>query len=123
MTEGGSGARHDYRPPQKRPAAASHTLCKWQPLAALHRRRGVISPALCPGARLQQPEPDHNDGRTLQRVQYYDNNKNRPQARIRLVLGWDDPQAEVDMRVNARRPACLLGRPILSEGGGLDPTG
>lgn len=65
-----------------------------------------------------------SDGRTLQRVQYYDNNKNRPQARIRLVLGWDDPQAEVDMHVlTPDGQHAYWAAPILSEGGGLDPDG
>lgn len=65
-----------------------------------------------------------SDGAQVKRVQFYDSNKNRPRARIRLVLGWDDPQAEIDMHViTPDGQRAYYGDPILKEGGGLDPDG
>ncbi len=65
-----------------------------------------------------------SDGAQVKRVQFYDSNKSRPQARIRLVLGWDDPQAEIDMHViTPDGQRAYYGDPILNEGGGLDPDG
>lgn len=65
-----------------------------------------------------------SDGAQVKRVQFYDSNHNKPQARIRLVLGWDDPQAEIDMHViTPDGQRAYYGAPILTEGGGLDPDG
>lgn len=56
-----------------------------------------------------------------QRVQFFEAHAGKAGARLRLVLTWDDPQAEVDMHVLT--PAgghAWWGRPQLEEGGGLD---
>jgi uncharacterized protein YfaP (DUF2135 family) len=67
---------------------------------------------------------NNSAGQTLKRVQFYDSNNNKPRARIRLVLGWDDPQAEIDMHViTPDGQRAYYGDPILNEGGGLDPDG
>jgi uncharacterized protein YfaP (DUF2135 family) len=39
------------------------------------------------------------DGRERRRLQFYEASPTRPQARIRVVLAWDDDQAEVDLHV------------------------
>jgi uncharacterized protein YfaP (DUF2135 family) len=65
-----------------------------------------------------------SNGEQIKRVQFYDSNSSKTQARIRLVLGWDDPQAEVDMHViTPDGQHAFYANPILSEGGGLDPDG
>ena len=52
----------------------------------------------------------------------------RPQAgepaRIRVVLGWDDPKAELDLHViTPDGQHAFWARPAMSNGGGLDPDG
>lgn len=39
------------------------------------------------------------DGQALKRVQFYEANHAKTTARVRIVLAWDDPQAELDMHV------------------------
>ena len=39
------------------------------------------------------------EGQSLKRVQFYEANNLRTPARIRLVLGWDDPKAELDLHI------------------------
>jgi uncharacterized protein YfaP (DUF2135 family) len=61
------------------------------------------------------------DGRQRRRLQFYEAASNRPQARIRIVLGWDDDQAEVDLHVvTPDGQHAFWSHPVLSNGGGLD---
>lgn len=54
-------------------------------------------------------------------VQFYEANRNRPQPQLRIVLGWDDSQAEVDMHVvTPDGQHSFWARPVLTNGGGLD---
>ena len=60
-------------------------------------------------------------GRTLRRVQFYEANTQRTPARIRIVLGWDDPGAEVDLHViTPDGQHAYWADPVMSNGGGLD---
>jgi uncharacterized protein YfaP (DUF2135 family) len=55
------------------------------------------------------------------RVQFYEAGSGRAQARIRIILGWDDDQAEVDLHVvTPDGQHAFWGDPVLSNGGGLD---
>jgi uncharacterized protein YfaP (DUF2135 family) len=55
------------------------------------------------------------------RVQFIEANRQRPQAQLRIVLGWDDSQAEVDMHVvTPDGQHAFWARPVLNGGGGLD---
>lgn len=55
------------------------------------------------------------------RVQFLEANRDRPAPRLRLVLTWDDPQAEVDLHVLTPSGGhAWWGGPLLDEGGGLD---
>ena len=54
------------------------------------------------------------DGRSLKRVQFYEANRTLASARVRVILAWDDPQAELDLHILT--PA----NPVLQGGGGLD---
>lgn len=58
------------------------------------------------------------------RVQFYEAARDRPQAQIRIVLGWDDHQAEVDMHVITPDGGhAFWAAPQLPNGGGIDPDG
>ncbi len=60
------------------------------------------------------------DGKA-KRVQFYEANASRPQAQLRMVLTWDDPQAEVDLHVLAPDGQhAYWARPVLAAGGGFD---
>jgi uncharacterized protein YfaP (DUF2135 family) len=61
------------------------------------------------------------DGKELKRVQFYEASVNRTQAKIRIILGWDDGKAEVDMHViTPDGQHAFWARPVLKNGGGLD---
>lgn len=61
------------------------------------------------------------DGKVLQRVQFYEANKLKTQARVRVILAWDDPQAELDLHVITPDGGhAFFGNPVLANGGGLD---
>jgi uncharacterized protein YfaP (DUF2135 family) len=61
------------------------------------------------------------DGRQRKRVQFYESSANRTQARIRILLGWDDGKAEVDLHViTPDGQHAFWAEPVLKNGGGLD---
>lgn len=65
-----------------------------------------------------------SSGERLQSVQFYDANAEKTPARIRLIMGWDDPGAEVDMHViTPDGQHAFFANPALSNGGGLDVDG
>ncbi len=60
-------------------------------------------------------------GGATKRVQFYEANAGRPQAQLRLILTWDDPQAEVDLHVlTPDGQHAFFAQPLLSGGGGFD---
>ena len=73
------------------------------------------------GAGSNSVELRASNGQSLKRVQFYEANALRTSARIRLVLGWDDPRAELDLHVlTPDGQHAHWRRPVLSNGGGLD---
>jgi uncharacterized protein YfaP (DUF2135 family) len=61
------------------------------------------------------------DGQALQRLQFYEANANKTPARIRIILCWDDNQAEVDLHVITPDGGhAYFADPVLPNGGGLD---
>ncbi|MGL4316456.1 MAG: YfaP family protein [Pseudomonas sp.] len=61
------------------------------------------------------------DGKPLRRVQFYEANTQKTPARVRIVLGWDDPQAELDLHVvTPDGQHAFWADPVMSNGGGLD---
>ncbi len=61
------------------------------------------------------------EGRTIKRVQFYEANRTKTTARVRIILAWDDPQAELDLHVITPDGGhAFWGDPILANGGGLD---
>lgn len=68
------------------------------------------------GVEVRLPE-----GGARKRVQFYEANAGRPQAQLRFVLTWDDPQAEVDLHVvTPEGEHAYWARPVLPSGGGFD---
>jgi uncharacterized protein YfaP (DUF2135 family) len=60
-------------------------------------------------------------GKPLKRVQFYEANPNKAAAHIRIIMTWDDPQAEVDMHVVTPDGGhAFWAAPLLENGGGLD---
>jgi uncharacterized protein YfaP (DUF2135 family) len=61
------------------------------------------------------------DGKPKRRVQFYEADRSRPQPVIRVIAGWDDSQAEVDLHVvTPDGQHAFFASPTLSNGGGLD---
>ena len=61
------------------------------------------------------------DGGERRRVQFYEAYANKTPARLRIILGWDDGKAEVDLHViTPDGHHAFWARPILPTGGGLD---
>jgi len=76
------------------------------------------------GAGSNSVEVRSSEGQSLKRVQFYEANNLRTPAQIRVVLGWDDPKAELDLHiVTPDGQHAFFGQPALSNGGGLDPDG
>ncbi|WP_409077243.1 YfaP family protein [Pseudomonas cichorii] len=76
------------------------------------------------GAGSNSVEVRSVEGKSLKRVQFYEANSQRTPAQIRVVLGWDDPQAEIDLHiVTPDGQHAFFGNTALSNGGGLDPDG
>ena len=62
-----------------------------------------------------------SSGKTVQRVQFYDANPGKTTARVRVILAWDDPQAELDLHVlTPDGQHAFFAHPVLTNGGGLD---
>lgn len=76
------------------------------------------------GAGSNSVEVRSSAGKSLKRVQFYEANSLRTPARIRVVLGWDDPKAELDMHIiTPDGQHAFYARTALTNGGGLDPDG
>jgi uncharacterized protein YfaP (DUF2135 family) len=61
------------------------------------------------------------DGKSVKRVQYYEADRTRQQPVIRIIAGWDDNQAEVDLHVlTPDGQHAFWAQPHMSNGGGLD---
>ncbi|MDR2208090.1 MAG: DUF2135 domain-containing protein [Azoarcus sp.] len=61
------------------------------------------------------------EGRSIQRLQFYESNPARPKAQLRAILSWDDNQAEVDLHVlTPDGQHVTWSNPVLTAGGGMD---
>jgi len=62
-----------------------------------------------------------NDGHTRRRIQFVETDTTRARARLRVVLTWDDPHAEIDLHViSPVGEHAFWADPALASGGGLD---
>lgn len=63
---------------------------------------------------------DHGGG-SRRKIQFYEADRGKTQAKLRAILTWDDPKAEVDLHViTPSGEHAFWARPLLSVGGGLD---
>lgn len=61
------------------------------------------------------------EGRSVQRMQFYESNPASPKAQLRAILSWDDNQAEIDLHVLAPDGQHVTwSNPVLVGGGGMD---
>ncbi len=73
------------------------------------------------GAGSNSIEVRNVEGSAPKRVQFYEANRNKTQARVRVILAWDDPQAELDLHIiTPDGQHAYFGEPVLRTGGGLD---
>lgn len=76
------------------------------------------------GSGSNSVEVASGDGQSLKRVQFYEANAGRLPPRIRVVLGWNDPKAELDLHIlTPDGQHAFWARPRLPDGSGLDPDG
>lgn len=60
-------------------------------------------------------------GRSIKRVQFFEANRQTTTARVRIIMSWDDPQAELDLHViTPDGQHAFFDHPVLTNGGGLD---
>ncbi len=60
-------------------------------------------------------------GGTRRRLQFYENHAEKTHSKLRVVLGWDDPRAEVDLHIlTPDGEHAFWAQPLLKRGGGLD---
>ncbi len=61
------------------------------------------------------------DGKQRQRMQFYEADRSKPQAKLRAIVTWDDPKAQVGLHVIT--PSGLhafFANPTLKDGSGFD---
>jgi len=83
--------------------------------------KGRYARAYAFGAGSNSIEVRGADGKPKRRVQFYEADRSRPQPVIRVIAGWDDSQAEVDLHVvTPDGQHAFWAHPTLGNGGGLD---
>ncbi|HEV3431112.1 MAG TPA: DUF2135 domain-containing protein [Paraburkholderia sp.] len=61
------------------------------------------------------------DGTKHQRMQFYEADRTKPQAKLRAIVTWDDPHAQVDLHVITPDGLhAYYDNPILADGSGFD---
>jgi uncharacterized protein YfaP (DUF2135 family) len=61
------------------------------------------------------------DGKAARRVQFYEANAGKPQARLRVLLSWDTPGTDLDLHViSPDGQHVFYGRRVAQNGGALD---
>ncbi|SHL14304.1 Uncharacterized conserved protein YfaP, DUF2135 family [Pseudomonas punonensis] len=91
------------------------------PLPLYTDEQGSFARPYAFGAGSNSVELVAGEGQSLKRIQFYEANSLRTPARIRMVLGWDDPKAELDLHVvTPDGQHAFWSHPVLTNGGGLD---
>ncbi|UQY37262.1 DUF2135 domain-containing protein [Pseudomonas fulva] len=91
------------------------------PLPLYTDEQGSFARPYAVGAGSNSVELVAGEGSSLKRVQFFEANNLRTPARIRMVLGWDDPKAELDLHVvTPDGQHAFWSHPVLTNGGGLD---
>jgi uncharacterized protein YfaP (DUF2135 family) len=61
------------------------------------------------------------DGKSRKRLQFFEANAAKTPAKLRMILGWDDNQADIDLHIiTPDGQHAFWGDPVLTSGGGLD---
>ncbi|CAE6689821.1 hypothetical protein R20943_00006 [Paraburkholderia aspalathi] len=61
------------------------------------------------------------DGKQRQRMQFYEADRSKPQAKLRAIVTWDDPKAQVDLHVITPDGLhAFFANPTLEDGSGFD---
>ncbi len=125
-------------PPIDRGAQRNRTLIKGHILAAGKQRTSTLvvngNPMVLnsgPDGRYERHyafgggsnsvEIKTGDGKSAQRVQFYEVNPNQKSAQLRIVCSWDAPEAEVDLHIiTPDGQHAFWAHPVLDGGGGLD---
>jgi len=82
---------------------------------------GVYARAWAFGPGSNSVEIRSPDGSERRRVQFYETDRTKPRAKLRVILSWDDPNAEVDLHViTPIGEHAFFAQPLLKSGGGLD---
>lgn len=104
------------------PLRAPHRLVvNGNPLPLYTDEQGRFARPYAFGAGSNSVELVAGEGQSLKRIQFYEANNLRTPARMRIVLGWDDPKAELDLHVvTPDGQHAFWSRPALTNGGGLD---
>lgn len=99
-----------------------HTLAvNGNPLPLLTDADGRFARPYAFGAGSNSVAVLDEQGETLKQVQFYEANALRTPARIRVVLAWDDPGAELDLHIlTPDGQHAYWADPVMSNGGGLD---
>ncbi|MCL2790735.1 MAG: DUF2135 domain-containing protein [Desulfobulbus sp.] len=109
--QGTKGARH----------RAPTLAVNGNPLLLYSDAQGVFARPYAFGPGSNSIELLDADGHSVQRLQLYEANTSRSRAQMRVILAWDDPQAQVDLHVlTPDGQHAFWGRPTLTGGGGLD---
>jgi uncharacterized protein YfaP (DUF2135 family) len=73
------------------------------------------------GAGSNSIEVRDENGSVVQRTQFIEAASLKTQARVRVILSWDDPKAELDLHVLTPDGGhAFWASPVLTNGGGLD---
>jgi len=73
------------------------------------------------GAGSNSIEIISSDGAKHQRMQFYEADRTKPQAKLRAMVTWDDPHAQVDLHVITPTGLhAFFANPTLGDGSGFD---
>lgn len=102
-----------------------HTLSvNGNPLSLYTDEEGNFARPYNFGAGSNSVEILSSEGKSLKRVQFYEANASKTPARIRVMMAWDDPKAELDLHIiTPDGQHAFYGNTALTNGGGLDPDG
>jgi uncharacterized protein YfaP (DUF2135 family) len=108
--------------PNYRPQAHPHVLVVNGTAMPLYTdEQGRFARPYAFGAGSNSIEIRSPEGKSLQRVQFYEANAGITAAKLRAILTWDDPTAEVDLHViTPNGEHAYFAQPQLPSGGGLD---
>lgn len=99
-----------------------HTLIvNGNPMVLNHDAEGRFERHYAFGSGSNNIEIKDPDGKSLQRVQYYEANAQQLSPQLRIICSWDAPEAEVDLHIiTPDGQHAFYAAPTLNGGGGLD---